>query len=86
MKLRAIDQVHISSVKADSLRPGEEFEVSDAVGKDLMKAHPDKFSAVEEGEQAEAAAATDAKSEPAPSNKAEDAPANKAANRRKSKG
>ena len=43
MKLRALDQMHVSAVKPDSLRPGEEFEVSDALGTELLKKHPKKF-------------------------------------------
>lgn len=37
MKLRANDQLHISSVKAGNIAPGEEFTVSEPVGKDLIK-------------------------------------------------
>lgn len=70
MKLKAIDQLHVSSVKPDSLRPGEEFEVSDAAGKELLKT-----GKVARVETVDAAAA---KSEPAPENKAEKPPANKA--------
>lgn len=66
MKLKALDQLHISSVQPDSLRPGQEFEVSDAVGADLMKAHPTKVQQVGE------------KAEEAPQNKAEQDPENKA--------
>lgn len=36
MKLRATDTLHISSVKADNILPGEEFEVSDEQGKSLI--------------------------------------------------
>jgi hypothetical protein len=38
MKLKANDQLHISSVKADTIAPGEEFEVSDAEGSRLIEA------------------------------------------------
>lgn len=37
VRLRATDQLLISSVKSDTLRPGEEFEVSAAVADDLEK-------------------------------------------------
>ena len=37
MKLKAKDQLHVSSVQAATLRPGEEFEVSEPVGRDLVK-------------------------------------------------
>ena len=40
MKLRALDQVSISVVQADSLRKGQEFEVSDAYGEELLKKLP----------------------------------------------
>lgn len=37
MKLYASDTLHVSSVKAENLLPGEEFEVSDADGEQLIK-------------------------------------------------
>jgi hypothetical protein len=43
MKLKALDQLHVSAVKPDSLRPGEEFEVSDELGSELLTKHPAKF-------------------------------------------
>lgn len=46
MKLRAIDQIHISAVKSDTLRPGEEFEVSNAAGAALLRAHPGRLKQV----------------------------------------
>jgi len=36
MKLKAKDTIHISSVQADSIRPGEQFEVSDEFGQSLI--------------------------------------------------
>jgi hypothetical protein len=66
VKMKAVDQVHISSVKADSLQPGEQFEVTEATAKDLE----DRGLAKRVG---------GAKAEPAPTNKAEPAPTNKAA-------
>jgi hypothetical protein len=76
MKLRAKDQLHVSSVQADSLRPGKEFEVSSAAGKELLKAHPNALEEVSNDEpEAE-------KAEAKPQNKAEDAPANKAVTRK----
>lgn len=79
MKLKALDQINVSQVKADSLRPGEEFEVGDALGAELLQRHPRTFAEVpaEDGGR---------KAEPAPLDKAEDAPANKAITRRKTKG
>lgn len=79
MRLKALDQISISAVKSDSLRPGEEFEVSDDVGADLLKRHPSVFT--------EIAGSAAAKAEPDPRNKAEGAaPANKAITGRKTKG
>jgi hypothetical protein len=63
--------MHVSSVKADSLRPGEEFEMSDAAGADLLAAHPDRVERVAEEKPATV------KAEPAPLNKMEPDPANK---------
>lgn len=37
MKLTAIDTLHISSVKAENLMAGEEFEIDDAAGESLLK-------------------------------------------------
>ncbi|KKB12371.1 hypothetical protein VE25_07405 [Devosia geojensis] len=68
MKLYAIDQVSISSVKADTLRPGEPFEVSDAFGKELLERLPHAVS-----DQP-----PKGKAEPRPKNKMEAPPANKA--------
>lgn len=40
MKLKALDQVSISSVQADTIRKGQTFTVSDAFGEDLLKKLP----------------------------------------------
>ncbi|KQZ31589.1 hypothetical protein ASD50_15075 [Mesorhizobium sp. Root552] len=72
MKLKALDQISISSVKSDSLRPNEEFVVSKSLGEELMSRHPTKFAVVDH------AHAEEAKAEPA-------APANKAVTSRKAK-
>ena len=78
MRLKALDQISISAVKSDSLRPGEEFDVSDDFGADLIKRHPSLFERI--AEDVEEKAETD------PSNKAEGAaPANKASIGRKTK-
>lgn len=64
-RMKAADTLHISSVKADNIAPGEEFEVSGAVADDLEARGLAKRVAV--------------KAEPAPANKAEPAaPENKA--------
>ena len=73
MRLRTKDQLHISSVRADTLRPGEEFEVSDSHGEELLKAHPKLLQRV----SGPSVAAV--KAQPAPGNKAEFPPLNKAA-------
>jgi len=78
MKLIATDQLHISSVKPDSLRPGEAFEVSDTLGAELMEKHPNRVKlAVDPEAKAEDAPAN--KAEPKPANKAEGAPKKRAA-------
>lgn len=77
MKLKALDQVHVSAVKNDSLRPGEVFEVSDEVGKELLKRKPALV--------VEIASESAAKAEPALANKKALPPANKAAPKRSAK-
>ncbi|WP_441280512.1 hypothetical protein [Tardiphaga sp. 862_B3_N1_1] len=86
MKLKANDTLHVSSVKADNILPGEEFEVSDDFGRQMVE----RGLAVEVsgGKTAKAEAA---KQEPAKVEaKAEIAPLNKmtapAANKSKKKG
>lgn len=69
MKLYATDQVSISSVQADTLRPGQEFEVSDEFGKELLAKLPGAISKDPPSAQ---------KAAPAPKNKAQPRPANKA--------
>ncbi len=41
MKRVATDQIHISGVSSDTLKPGTEFEVSDDHGEELLKKRPD---------------------------------------------
>lgn len=82
MRLKALDQIHVSAVQADSLRPNQEFDVSDAAGADLMKAHPGKFEQLDEPEPTSAAE----KAEPPVKNKDEGAPSkNKSATSAKKK-
>lgn len=86
MQLRALSQIHISSVRPDTIRPGEVFECSDFAGAELMKRHPGKCEQVADELPADQLAnqekVTDPvsaeKAEPAPQNKAEPAPVNKA--------
>ncbi|BCJ90036.1 hypothetical protein IZ6_07710 [Terrihabitans soli] len=48
MKLKALDQIHISAVKpAEPLKKNEEFEVGDALGGELIKKHPHYFEVIE---------------------------------------
>jgi hypothetical protein len=77
MRLRALDQIAISSVKSTSLRPGEAFEVSDALGADLLKGHPGKFARID-GMETKADTKPANKAEQKPANKAEPKPGNKA--------
>lgn len=44
MQLYAVDQVSISSVQAESLRPGDKFTVSAALGEELLKKLPKAVS------------------------------------------
>lgn len=46
MKLRVLDQIHISAVQADTLQPRQEIEVSDALGRELLDRHPDKLAEI----------------------------------------
>jgi len=82
MKLKITDQIHVSWVQADSLRPGDEITVTPEQGEALLKAHPDKFlkASAAAGDHVHAA-----KADAAPLNKMEAAPANKAAPKGKAK-
>ncbi len=68
MKLYVIDQISISSVQGDSLRPGNSFEVSDTFGNELLTKNPHALSKDP----------PKGKAEPAPKNKMAPAPKNKA--------
>jgi hypothetical protein len=68
IRMKAGDTIHISSVKADNIAPGEEFVVSTAVADDLEA----------RGLASRVGEAEEAKAEPEPANKAvKAAPANK---------
>lgn len=69
MKLKAIDTLHVSSVRADSILPFEEFDVADDTGRQLV----------------ERGLAFEVKAEPDHSNKMQTVPANKAGKTRKAK-
>jgi hypothetical protein len=75
MKLKAKDTLHVSAVKADNIVPGEEFEVSDDFGRQL----------VERGLATEIIGKTEEKAAAPVKNKMEDAPANKASKPRRAK-
>lgn len=85
MRLRAYDTVHVSSVKAENLRPGEEFDIGDAAGEELMKAHPGLFAVVSRAAEAKAEPAAENRAEPEPDNKTVSAPvtANRSVPRRR---
>ena len=76
MKIQTKDQISISSVQADSLRPGQVFEVSDAAGEELLRQHPHILKRVDDDP---APAKSDA------SQKADPPPRNKSDTRRKTK-
>jgi topoisomerase IA-like protein len=67
-KLKALDTLHVSNVKADPIRPGEEFEVEPGAAKSL----------IERGLAKEVRAPAKKKAA-SPANKAAATPANKAA-------
>ena len=72
--MKAVDTLHLSEVRADSIQPGEQFDVSGATAEDLEK-------------RGLASRVGGVKADPAPANKAEAPPLNKAtaaiANKRK---
>lgn len=79
MKLKAIDTLHVSSVKADNILPGESFEVSDDFGRQLIER-----GLASEVKTTKAEAKEETKAEIAPLNKMDAAPANKS-NKKKGK-
>jgi hypothetical protein len=88
MQLKILDQVHLSGVRASTLAAGEIVEVSDDLGAELMKKHPDKFETVADssGAKDEGAAPSNKDEGGAPSNKSEPAaPQNKAGKRSRRK-
>ena len=89
MKLKALDQIAVSSVQADALRPGQEFTVSAAAGKALLEKHPSVFELIDDAEDEPEAAVAEAdaaeKAAEAPENKKAAEPENKAAKPAKKK-
>lgn len=64
MRLRVLDQIHISAVQADTLRPGQVVEIDEDAGRALIARHPGFFA------EAKAAPAAQNKAAPAAQNKA----------------
>ena len=52
MKLKVTGQLHVSSVSSDTLRPGQEIEVGDALGDELLAKHPACFAEIKVKEKA----------------------------------
>ena len=82
MRLKVVDQIHVSSIQADSLRPGDEIGVTPEEGLALLSAHPDKFERLPDSGADHVHAE---KAERPPINKMSPAPANKASANRKAK-
>lgn len=72
MKMKVVDQLHLSALGPATMAKGAEFEVSDPLGKDL-----EQKGLATRVEPAKTATDSAAKSEPAPANKKEPAPVNK---------
>lgn len=85
MKIRALDQVHISSVQADSLRPGQEFDVADELGEKMLKSLPGHLARVDEPAPAPAEVPARKEKQPHPNKAKPAAPANKAKPKAKAK-
>lgn len=72
MKLKVLDQLHVSSVQPDSLRPGQEIEVSDALGNELLHKHAAKFERLDKPARKRAATPKNKAIVAAPANKGTD--------------
>lgn len=84
MKVRVLDQLHVSSVSADTMPKGTVFAVSAPLGKELVaKGLVEVVEAEAEPAPAPAEDQASRKAEPAPANKAEQPPPNKAAGSKK---
>lgn len=75
MKLKAVDTLHVSSVKADNIKPGEEFEVSDDLGRQMVERG--LATAVSAEKPAPRAEPEPAKADVPPLNKMDAPPSNK---------
>jgi hypothetical protein len=71
MKLRVLDQITVTAIQPDALRPRDEVEVSDAFGAELLRRHPTLFEEIA--------------GETRPAKKAAPKPKNKAARKPRSK-
>lgn len=71
-KLKVTDQIHVSSVQADTLQPRQEITVTNSLAEQLLKQHPASFEDLGDAEEA------DEKAAPEPENKAAPAHADKA--------
>lgn len=66
MKLRVLEQIHVSAVSSETLRRGQVVDVSNAAGEELLSRHPDKFE-----HASKAARRTSNKQAPKPENKSQ---------------
>jgi len=57
MRLHVLDQIMISGVQAEVLRPGDEIEVSDIAGTELLTRHHRAFRAIHQAPAIEPAMA-----------------------------
>ncbi len=77
MKLKVLDQISLSAVQASTLANGDEIDVSDSLGEELLKRHPSTFEEIGGGEKKKAARKPKNKAAQTPRNKAAGAPAAK---------
>lgn len=77
VKMRVVDQLHVSSVGPNTMAKGTEFEVSAATAKDLEKRGVATRVGGDDGEEEAQPAAQAEKAAPEPLNKMAAAPANK---------
>lgn len=75
MKLRVLDQIQLTAVRSEVLRPREEVTVDDTVGAAVLESHPGYFEQLPDDEP-EAPAV---KAEAEPDNKKAPEPKNKSA-------
>lgn len=78
-KLKVTDQIHVSSVQADALRPGQEIIVTKSHAQELLKRNPSAFADLGDAEHPVVEADAGEKASPDPENKAAPAHADKAA-------